>query len=265
MGAILEVQNLTVQFGSLKAVNDVSLTVEEGQLVGVMGPNGAGKTTFMDALTGLVRSSGKILFEGNDLNQIAAHRRMRAGLGRTFQSTELFEDLTVRQNLTTVAETSAWWSPMVDLVRPRPTSQAAEAVERAISLMGIERLANALPPSLSLGERKLVTVARALAGNPKLLLLDEPAAGLDSGEGRELAEEFKELVKRGVTIIMIDHDMGLMLNVCDDVKVLDFGKLIASGPPGVIRHDEAVIAAYLGTDVESPEPVYVTTDEEVSS
>jgi ABC-type branched-subunit amino acid transport system ATPase component len=246
--ALLEVRNLTVRFGGLTAVNDVSFDVGHGQFVGLIGPNGAGKTTLMDAITGLVPSTGEIVFDGQEVSRLPAHRRIRAGIGRTFQSLELFEDLTVRENLTTAAERAHWWSPLVDLVRPRSSLAATRAVDRALSLLNIGRLAGAVPPALSLGERKMVSIARALAASPRLLLLDEPAAGLDTHEGLELGGELRELVRQGITVVMIDHDMGLVLGVCEEVKVLDFGRLIAQGPPDFIRAEEKVVDAYLGVD-----------------
>ncbi|WP_256788499.1 ABC transporter ATP-binding protein [Frankia sp. AvcI1] len=242
------VHDLTVQFGGLRALDQVSFAVEPATFVGLIGPNGAGKTTFMDAVTGFTPATGTVTFEGHDLSRVPAHRRIRTGIGRTFQTLELFEDLTVRENLTAAAEKSTWWSPLVDLVRPRPSRAAAEAVEDALSRLRIEDLADVLPPDLSLGQRKFVTVARALALRPRLLLLDEPAAGLGTSEALAFAARLRELVEEGLTIIMIDHDMGMVLKVCDEIHVLDFGRLIASGDPEAIRQDPRVIQAYLGVD-----------------
>jgi ABC-type branched-subunit amino acid transport system ATPase component len=248
--AILKVDGLTVRFGGVTALDGVSFDVHEGQFVGLIGPNGAGKTTFMDAVTGMVPSRGRVVLDGRDINALPSHRRMQSGLARTFQSLELFEDLTVRDNLTVAAERARWFSPLVDMVWPRPSREAAAAVERAIDLMRLGPIAEALPPSLSLGQRKIVTIGRALAAEPRLLLLDEPAAGLDSQEGLTLGNELRRLVAEGVTIVMIDHDMGLVLGVTDRVHVLDFGRLIASGTPDEVRNDPTVIRAYLGE--ESP-------------
>ncbi|WP_379621043.1 ABC transporter ATP-binding protein [Pseudonocardia sp. GCM10023141] len=249
---MLHIDRLSVRFGGLKAVDEVSFDVEEGRFVGLIGPNGAGKTTFMDAVTGLVPSTGRIVLDGRDLNKYRSHQRVRAGVSRTFQSLELFEDLTVRENLLVAAERQHWWSLARDLVRPRPSASAAEAVDRAIMLLDLGAVADLLPPDLPLGRRKLVTVARALAQSPRLLLLDEPAAGLDSGEGLEFGLRMRALVEQGVTIVMIDHDMALVLRVCDRIQVLDFGKLIASGTPEEIRTSDRVIRAYLGADDGEP-------------
>ena len=253
MDALLGVQDLTVRFGGVTAVDSVSATVDEGQFVGLIGPNGAGKTTFIDAVTGLVGASGSVRFGGEEIAKRPAYQRIRAGLGRTFQSLELFEDLTIRENLLAAAEPAPWWAPVADMFRPRADPAAAETVDEALSLVGLEAYADSYPPDLSLGQRKLVTVARALARKPKMLLLDEPAAGLDSGESQELGRELKQLQARGITIFLVDHDMDLVLGVCDYIYVLEFGKLIASGTPAEIRTDQRVVHAYLGVEDESGE------------
>jgi ABC-type branched-subunit amino acid transport system ATPase component len=237
---------LTVRFGGLSAVADVSLQVERGSFVGLIGPNGAGKTTFVDALTGLVPSSGEIWFEGSRIDGLPAYRRSRAGLGRTFQSLELFEELTVQENLTVVAERPRWYGPIKDLVRPRLSKAGQRVVSTALETVGLDPYRDAMPAELSLGQRKLVTIARTLSTSPGLALLDEPAAGLDSAESIELGDRLKAVVAAGTTILMIDHDMGLVLNVCDQIHVLEFGELIASGNSADIRTNDRVIHAYLG-------------------
>lgn len=262
MDALFGVQDLTVRFGGVTAVDGVSATVEEGQFVGLIGPNGAGKTTFIDAVTGLVHSTGSVRFGAEEIGDRPAHERIRSGIGRTFQSLELFEDLTVRENLLASAEKSNWYSPVTDLFRPRADPDAATTVDEALGLVDMGSVANQFPPDLSLGQRKLVTVARALAGRPRMLLLDEPAAGLDSGESQELGRELLALRDRGITIFLVDHDMDLVLGVCDYIYVLEFGKLIASGTPAEIRGDERVIHAYLG--VEEDDGDWHPVDEEVA-
>ena len=263
MDALLGVQELTVRFGGVTAVDSVSATVEEGQFVGLIGPNGAGKTTFIDAVTGLVGAQGSVRFAGDEIGKVPAYRRIRAGLGRTFQSLELFEDLTVRENLLAAAEPAPWWAPITDLFRPRADAAASAEVDEALEAVGLAEFAEAYPPDLSLGQRKLVTVARALARQPQMLLLDEPAAGLDSGESQELGKELKQLQARGLTIFLVDHDMDLVLGVCDYIYVLEFGKLIAAGTPAEIRADERVIHAYLG--VEDEDGSWHEVDEEATS
>jgi ABC-type branched-subunit amino acid transport system ATPase component len=250
VNALLGVQDLTVRFGGVTAVDGVSATVEENQFVGLIGPNGAGKTTFIDAVTGLVGASGSVHFDGQEIGDRPAYQRIRAGISRTFQSLELFEDLTIRENLLAAAETSRWWSPIVDLLRPQTGPAARDAVDEALELMRLGDVGDAYPPDLSLGQRKLVTVARALARRPRMILLDEPAAGLDSGESQELGRELLQIRDNGVTVFMVDHDMDLVLGVCDYIYVLEFGKLIAAGTPDEIRKDDRVIHAYLGVEEE---------------
>jgi branched-chain amino acid transport system ATP-binding protein len=169
------------------------------------------------------------------------------GLVRTFQSLELFEDLTVRDNLLVAAERPRWYSFAADVVWPgRGKSALSDQVDLALESMELTDLADTLPSDLSHGQRKLVGVSRALASQPKLLLLDEPAAGLDTSESRLLGQHLRGFLDLGVSLFLIDHDMGLVLNVCDYIYVLDFGKVIAEGPPAKVRADPAVIAAYLG-------------------
>jgi ABC-type branched-subunit amino acid transport system ATPase component len=246
--ALLRTIDLTVRYGGLAANADVNLEVREGTLVGLIGPNGAGKTTFIDAITGFTPvSSGRVEFDGHDLEGISPDRRAHLGLSRTFQSLELFEDLTVRENLLAAAERPKWYSFALDLVRTgRVSKENAEQVDKALSVLGLEGIAERLPSDLSHGQRKLVGVARALAARPKLLLLDEPAAGLDTQESQLLGGHLRGFLEGGTTIFLIDHDMGLVLNVCDYIYVLDFGQIIAQGTSAEIRKDPAVIGAYLG-------------------
>ena len=232
-----------------RAPNDrVSLRVEAGSLVGLIGPNGAGKTTFIDAITGFTAvSSGQARFDGTLLNDVPPDGRAHLGLSRTFQSLELFEDLSVRDNLLVAAEEPRWYSFLLDLLRAnRRRAESETRVDRAIEALGLAEWAERLPSDLSHGQRKLVGVARALAAAPKLLLLDEPAAGLDTAESQKLGDHLRRFVAEGTTIFLIDHDMGLVLNVCDYIYVLDFGRIIAEGTAAQIRQDPAVIHAYLG-------------------
>ncbi|MEY4231096.1 MAG: hypothetical protein RLZZ362_1945 [Actinomycetota bacterium] len=246
--SLLKTYDLTVRYGGLAANADVNLEVPEGKLVGLIGPNGAGKTTFIDAITGFTGiSSGRVEFDGTDLAGLTPDRRAHLGLSRTFQSLELFEDLTVRENLLAAAERPSWWSFALDLIRPPKTAAVNEArVADALDVLDLHGIAERLPMDLSHGQRKLVGVARALAAKPKLLLLDEPAAGLDTAESQLLGQHLRNFLDTGTSIFLIDHDMGLVLNVCDYIYVLDFGKIIAEGTPAEIRKDPAVVQAYLG-------------------
>ena len=246
--ALLEAQGLTVTYGGLNANDEIDLECESGKLVGLIGPNGAGKTTFIDAITGFTPvTHGYVSFDGVDLEGLRPDARAKLGLVRTFQSLELFEDLTVRDNLLVAADQPKWYSFLSDIVLPsRGKAAALERIDVALNAMELGDLADKHPSDLSHGQRKLVGVARALAANPKLLLLDEPAAGLDTKESQLLGAHLRGFLDLGVSLFLIDHDMGLVLNVCDYIYVLDFGRVIAHGTPAQVRADPSVIAAYLG-------------------
>ncbi len=243
--ALLETADLRVTYGGLRALDDMSMTVEAGQLVGLIGPNGAGKTTFIDALTGFAPAAGRVRFADRDISGLPAHRRARLGLGRTWQSVELFDDLDVVENLQVAAEHQSPAGFLLDLVRPRRPRDTS-AVDRALAALDLEELRTRTPSELSHGQRKLVGVARALTAEPRLVCMDEPAAGLDTAESRILGAQLRRLVDTGVAILLVDHDMSLVLSVCDYLYVIEFGKLIARGTPAEIRADQRVIAAYLG-------------------
>ena len=231
----------------MTAVNDVDLRVPEGKVVGLIGPNGAGKTSTIDALTGYhPPSGGKVVFAGDDITALRPHLRARRGLVRTWQSVELFDDLTVEENLLVASQRMGVLRALRDLLLPVGQHPRAD-VDWALELCGLTDVADRLPTELSHGRRKLVGVARALAQRPRLVLMDEPAAGLDTEESVELGQHLRALPDEGVSVLLVDHDMGLVLSVCDEVVVLDFGTVIARGTPDEIRNDDAVIAAYLGT------------------
>jgi branched-chain amino acid transport system ATP-binding protein len=229
-----------VAFGGVHAVRDVSIEVREGELVGLIGPNGAGKTTFVDAVTGFVSYSGHVELDGRDLGRMPAFARAQLGIARTRQSTELFDDLLVSENLAVASNRMPAWKLLLG-ARSDPA-----AVEEALELLDLGWAAQAAPADLSQGHRKLVGVARALAAHPRVLLLDEPAAGLDTRESEELGARLRAVADGGQSTLLIDHDMGLVLGICDRVIVLEFGSVIAEGPPDVVRRDERVVAAYLG-------------------
>ena len=216
------------------AVNDVSFRVESGSIVGLIGPNGAGKTSVIDAVTGFAPATGAVRLGGTELGGMPPHNRVRSGLARTFQSLELYDDLSVEENVSV----AAFGTRHVE---------HGEAVTTALQNVGIEALRDRPAGELSQGERQLVSIARACVARPGVLLLDEPAAGLDTTESEWLGDRIRAIRSSGTGVLLVDHDVALVLGVCDHVYVLDFGAVIASGPPEVIRADRAVAAAYLGT------------------
>jgi branched-chain amino acid transport system ATP-binding protein len=247
MSDLLVAAGLRVTYGGVVAVDGVDLAVPAGNVVGLIGPNGAGKTSMIDALTGYhAPSAGRVTFDGRDITAMRAHLRARLGLVRTFQSVELFDDLTVEENLLVASQRMGVLKALRDLLLPIG-QHPREDVDWALDLCGLADVADRYPSELSFGRRKLVGVARALAQRPRLVLMDEPAAGLDTDESQELGRHLRALPEAGVTVLLVDHDMGLVLSVCDEVVVLDFGRVIARGTPEQIRGDEAVVAAYLGS------------------
>jgi ABC-type branched-subunit amino acid transport system ATPase component/ABC-type branched-subunit amino acid transport system permease subunit len=232
-GSALNISHLTVRYGGVTALDDVTFDVRPGSVTGLIGPNGAGKTTAMDAICGFAQCDGEVLVDGTPLSGLSPHRRARVGLGRTFQGIDLYEDLTVEENVLVGQH----------LLRSAADASHLSKVLDALDLLSVrERNVR----ELSQGQRQLVSIARALAGRPSLLLLDEPAAGLDSSESEWLADRLRAARNTGVTILLVDHDVNLVLGLCDEIFVLDFGRLIASGTPDEVRVDPAVMTAYLG-------------------
>jgi len=250
---LLEVEGLTVSYGGLVAVDDVDLGVADGQIAGLIGPNGAGKTTCIDAIAGFTAGrAGSITFAGHRIDGLPPHRRARLGLARTFQSVELFDDLTLAENLVVAAAPVRWWSPILDAVAPARSRRVD--VEWALTAVGLDGAGDLRPDGLSYGQRRLAGLARAIAGRPRLVLLDEPAAGLDTNETESLAERLRSLPELGISVLLVDHDMGLVLGTCEHITVLDFGRVLAAGPPATIRGDATVIEAYLGEGHREPDP-----------
>ncbi|MBX3284402.1 MAG: ABC transporter ATP-binding protein [Acidimicrobiales bacterium] len=246
-GPVLEVVGVTVRHGGLVALNDVDLSVEPATIAGLIGPNGAGKTTFIDTLSGFTRPrTGRISFDGERVEELAPHDRARRGLVRTFQSLELFDDLTVRENLLVAEATPTLRATVTDLFRRK--DQRSPRAEELLDDLGLAGWADRLPTELSNGQRHLVALARAVVARPKLLLLDEPAAGLDPAETAELGEILQRLPELGTSVLLVDHDMALVMGVCHVVNVLDFGRVIATGTPAQVRSDPQVVAAYLGSE-----------------
>lgn len=246
----LEAIGLSVRYGGNIANHDINLEVRPGEIVGLIGPNGAGKTTFVDAVTGFTESKGEVLLAGENIEALPAHDRRRKGLSRTWQSGELFGNLTVEQNVAVPSRPGGVKTVIRDLFGRRKKA-ADPSIQRALDVVGLQGFSDKLARDLTLGQQKLVGVARALVGRCELLLLDEPAAGLDSSESLEFADRIREIVDAdGPGVLLIDHDMSLVLSVCDRVYVLEFGRLIFSGTPDEARNDAAVIAAYLGLPME---------------
>jgi branched-chain amino acid transport system ATP-binding protein len=255
IGGALDVRGITVRFGGLTALDDVSLSAAHGEVTGIIGPNGAGKTTLLNVLCGFVRpQAGSIAFEGHQLTRLRPHQLARRGIARTLQGIGLFGGLTVAENVMVGANGAAragFWSalcgtPWSDRDERRLRERAIQALDR----VGVAELADDLPGALAHGQRKRVALARALVAEPRLLLLDEPASGLDETELPEVGALISELAGSS-TVVVIEHRMDLMMSICERIFVLDFGKVIADGTPAEVQANPAVTTAYLGAERES--------------
>jgi branched-chain amino acid transport system ATP-binding protein len=240
----LEVRQVSVRFGGNLALDEASLSAESGQITGLIGPNGAGKTTMFNVITGLLTpTSGRILIEDEDVTGVTLHKRARKGLARTFQRLELFSMLTVRENIRVAADVRRRWS--------KDSDDMATLTESIIQRVGLADVADARVTSLPTGQGRLVELGRALACKPKVLLLDEPASGQDDQETERFGQLLAELAGQGTAVVLVEHDMSLVMEVCHQVHVLNLGRNIAKGEPHAVQHDQAVLDAYLGTSKQA--------------
>jgi branched-chain amino acid transport system ATP-binding protein len=240
---VLSVEDVTVRFGGVQAVTAANITAHAGHITGLIGPNGAGKTTTFNVITGLEKpTAGRVLLSGRDVSRLSPYRRARLGMARTFQRLEVFGSLTARENVLAAAEFRRSWS--------RDKSDPREVTEEVLERVGIGHIAELRVESLPTGLARLVELGRALATKPRLLLLDEPGSGLDNTETEALGDLLLDLTAGGMAILLVEHDVDLVMRICDRIHVLDFGKIISVGTTAEVQADPIVQAAYLGAEVE---------------
>jgi len=239
--ALLEVEDVVVQFGGHTALSDVSIDVEEGTITGLIGPNGAGKTTLFNVITGLQPpSGGTIRLDDKNISKLKPHKRARRGMARTFQKLELFTSLSVRDNVRVAGEIRNRWAS--------DSNSPDEEADRILELLSLTDYADREVQEIPTGQARVVEVGRALMTQPRVLLLDEPASGQTDQETEEFGHLLKRLVGEGITIFLVEHDMALVMAVCDSIHVLDLGQIIATGTPEEIQTNQLVLDAYLGAE-----------------
>ena len=251
MAELLRVEKGTMRFGGLTAVDNVDMVIEQGEIHGLLGPNGAGKTTLFNMISGIYTpTEGRIIFKGEDISRRKSHEVAAIGIGRTFQNILLFDALTTKENIM-IGRHLKTKQPLVEsiLCFPRTFREEHKSEEKALELLeyvGLGGMAEQKAGSLPYGKKRLLEIARGLALDPVLMLLDEPAAGMNGGEADELIKIIKKMKSDGVTILMVEHNMKVAMGISDVVTVLDHGQKIAEGVPEIVQQDPAVIEAYLG-------------------
>ncbi len=251
---MIEVRNLSVRFGGLSALTDLSFSVSTGAIKAVIGPNGAGKTTLFNVISGVQSpSAGRLWLGGNDITTLPAHQRVRRGLARTFQNLQVFSGMTVAENVMVGMHTRLHAGLAGAFLRlpgaRREEAHARAQARRLLERVGLGDRAESPAGALSFGDLKIMEIARALASEPRVLLLDEPTAGLPAAEAQRVAQVIASLNAQGVTILLVEHNMRVVMSLCHDILVLNFGARIAEGTPAKIRATPAVIEAYLGAEV----------------
>ncbi len=255
MSCILETRDIGIQFGGLKAVDNVNFKAEEGEITALIGPNGAGKTTLFNLIAGFYQpTSGKVYFKGQDITSLKPYQRTRIGLARTFQNINLFKDMSVMDNALVGQHCRMTYDPITAMLslpaKRKQEKQSREDIMKILDFMGLANVANEKAGSLSYGMQKNLEIARAMATRPELLLLDEPASGLNTQELDQLSQRVLRMRDMGITVVLIEHKMDVVMNISHKIMVLNFGECIAFGTPEEISADQQVIEAYLGKEDE---------------